>query len=80
MATINQRVCDVYGTSKDVKRYRLSMHELAPDDGGQLVPAEFTCDLDLCWRGCARAVGLLRRAAAPPKRRQTGLTAEAKVG
>lgn len=59
MALVEQRVCDVYGTTKDVKHYKI----LVMENDDTIIDQE----LDLCPRAFDRFRNWLARGTAPPK-------------
>lgn len=65
MALVEQRVCDVYGTTKDVKHYRVQLEEVSPDK--TLTTAEEVECMDLSPRAVTRLENWISRGTRPPK-------------
>ena len=65
MADVTLRKCDVYGSTKDVKRYRVSVHEL--DGDGALIEKNRTADLSP--RAYARLLRFIDKGVTPATRK-----------
>jgi len=74
MATKPIRVCDVYETSRDVGRYRVTVDEL--DDDGNVKPdaVKYQAELDLCPRARRRLGAFLDKGITPPKGKKAEAT------
>lgn len=60
-----QRVCDIYGTAKDVAEYRILVTRVDPATESPLLDQH----IDLSQRGAARLLHFLERALRPPSKK-----------
>ena len=77
MALVEKKVCDVYGTTKDVQHYKIVLiQSVEGEDDIKLLEGE----VDLCPRAYGRFIGWLKRGMNPPPqnlatyRRDAGLS------
>ena len=54
MALVPTRVCDVFGTARNVKPYRIAVDKL--DEGGDPIDSMSCLDVDLSPRGLKRVL------------------------
>ena len=82
MATKSVRVCDVFGTSKEVISYRIEIYANYTDTGGAQEGWSsqnkiFDCDIDLGSRGMKRLMKLIERGLRSVPSNTPGLADEA---
>lgn len=67
-----ERACDVFGTTRGVKQYRVWVEELSGSDLGALSPALRAQVKDLCPRALKRLEDKIKSGTTPPTPRKAG--------